>query len=130
MALRTNPAYAHLAYRRAIVVKLLDYLREEYLTLSSAEPRNELICDEVFSADAVVPAAEITLVAEELEQESEHLRLELGKFTFGKVQEEHGLFNRPAPTPASAAAAAVEVNEEGAINGPSGKLGKRRSRRR
>lgn len=93
MATRTNPAYSHLAYRRALVVHLIDVLREEYMALGGGDPKREVICEEVFRDESVVPEDEIQLVVEELEQESEHLRLELGKFAFGKVQEAHGVLN-------------------------------------
>lgn len=90
---KTNPAYAHLAYRHAIVVQLVDELRENYMALSSDEPRKGILCGEVYQEDATVPADEIQLVVEELEEEAHDLELEMRKFTFSQGQQTNGLLS-------------------------------------
>jgi len=90
---KTNPAYAHLAYRRAIVIQLVDELRENYLALSSEEPKKEVLCGDVYQEDSVVPPDELEMVIEELEQEALDLELEMRKFTFTQEQERHGLLS-------------------------------------
>ena len=126
--LKTNPAYAHLAWRRAIVVQLMDDLRENYLALSSSEPRKHIICEEVFREDSTVPEGAISAVYEELEQEAEQLRLELGKFSFGKVQEGHGLLNSGKKAEEARAEESEAGGEEEGDGGGQGQ-GKRRRRR-
>jgi hypothetical protein len=93
MATRTNPVYAHLAYRRALIVNLIEHLREDCMALGGGDPKKEVVCEEVFREDSIVPEDEIQIVVEELEQESEHLRLELAKFSFGKAQKTHGVLS-------------------------------------
>lgn len=90
---RTNPAFAHLAYRRSIVVALVDELRENYMALSGDNPKKSIICPDVLQEDATVPEDEYLSVIEELELEAETLRLELMKFQFTK-RETNGLLNR------------------------------------
>ena len=93
MALRTNPAYAHLAYRKTIVAALKVNLRERYMALSSTEPDKTLLCEDVFHQDSNVPVEEVQLVVEELEQEEERLRIQMTQFSFSKQEENDGLLN-------------------------------------
>jgi hypothetical protein len=94
MTKRTNPAYATLAYRRAIVHAMVTHLREEYMALSSSSPAKEMFSEDVFREDSQVPTEAIQQVIEELEQEGEHLRLELAKFKFDKQESSaHGLLS-------------------------------------
>jgi hypothetical protein len=97
---RTNPAFAHLAYRRSIVVALVDELRENYMALSGDEPKKSIICPDVLQEDATVPEDEYLNVIEELELEAENLRLELMKFQFTK-KESNGLLSRTEDEEAS-----------------------------
>ena len=80
--MKTNPAYAHLAYRRSIITSVIEHMRSNYLALADDNPPQTLFCDGVFQEDATVPPEEIVSVIEELEQESEALRLQLNKFEF------------------------------------------------
>lgn len=80
-ALRTNPAYASLAYRRTIVHQTITYLKREYVGLDE-DPKQTLLCEEVLAADAQVPVEEVAQYLGELEQEKHRLTLELGKFEF------------------------------------------------
>jgi hypothetical protein len=126
---KTNPAYAELAWRRAIVVQLMDDLRENYLALSSSVPKKTIICEDVFREDSVVPEHALSTIYEELEREAENLKLELGKFSFGKVKEAHGLLSSKE-TEASREQHPEEGGEEGSGGEGQGKKRRRRARRR
>ena len=93
MATKTNPAYAHLAYRKTIVAQLKVHLREKYMSLSSPEPEEVMLCEDVFHQDSNVPVEEVQGVVEELEQEEESLRLQMSQFSFSKQEETNGLLN-------------------------------------
>lgn len=80
---RTNPAYAALAYRRTIVHNTLIFLKREFIGLD-AEPQRKMICEEVLHADSEVPVEEIVQFVEELERQHHELTLELNKFEFTK----------------------------------------------
>jgi len=88
------------------------------MALGGGEPKHEVICEEVFREDSIVPEDEIQLVVEELEQEAEHLRLELAKFSFGKAQEAHGVLS---------SAQTEKSKQDGGVQGPP--QGKRKGRR-
>lgn len=86
-ALKTNPAYATLAYRRTIVHTMITYLKREYVGLDS-DPKSKIICEEVLSVDREIPVEEIEQYVEELEREHHSLTLELGKFEFTRQDRE------------------------------------------
>lgn len=90
---KTNPVYAHLAYRRSVVVQLMDELRENYLALSSESPKKEILCGDVYQEDAIVPSDEIQLVLNELEEEAQGLEFQMRKFTFTQEEVTHGLLS-------------------------------------
>lgn len=81
--LKTNPAYAALAYRRTIVKELITLLRRDFVGLDT-DPGKRMICEEVMSADSEVPVEEIADYVDELEQVHHELTLELRKFEFTK----------------------------------------------
>lgn len=80
-AVRTNPAYAALAYRRTIIHNAIILLKREFIGID-AEPNKRMICEDVLHADSEVPAEEIVQYVEELEAEQHSLTLELNKFEF------------------------------------------------
>lgn len=80
-AVRTNPAYAELAYKRTIIHQTIVYLRREFVGLDE-EPKQEMICEDVLASDAVVPIESIAQFVEDLEEEEHNLTLELNKFQF------------------------------------------------
>jgi hypothetical protein len=90
--IKTNPAFAHIAYRRAIVVQLVQDLRDSYMTLSGTVPKKAIICDDVFREESTVPQEELADVMQELELEAANLKLELLKFTFTR-KESDGLLS-------------------------------------
>ena len=79
--IRTNPAYAALAYRRTIIHNAIIMLKREFVGMDS-DPNKKMLCEDVLAVDSEVPAEEIAQYVEELEQEHHSLTLELGKFEF------------------------------------------------
>lgn len=88
-SVRTNPAYATLAYRKAAIKASITYLQREYIGVD-ADPKQQLICEEVMPVDAEVPIEDIAEYVEELEREHRDLELEMGKFTFQKREDTDG----------------------------------------
>jgi hypothetical protein len=86
--MRTNPAYAYLAYRRAIIQQQIHYLQSQYTSVDGTEPKDRMICEEVFQSDAEVPEREIIQFIEELQEKDAHLGLEMNKFEFTKREEQ------------------------------------------
>lgn len=78
--LRTNPAYAHLAYQKAINTRLITFLRRTYIGDELTSPREILVCEEVFQQDQKVPQEEVMHRIQELTQKNADLDLELRKF--------------------------------------------------
>lgn len=81
--IKTNPQYAALAYRRTILHDVIMYLKRRYVGLDD-DPKDQLICEEVFHMDRVTPPDEIDSYVLELEAEEEQLRLELNKYEFSR----------------------------------------------
>ena len=90
---RTNPAYAYLAYRRAIINHVTHLLMTDYVAPTDGEPNEYILSDDVFKTDSQVPISEIKQYLEELQVEDAMLQLEMNKFEF-----------RAAEPPKSAAA--------------------------
>jgi len=79
--MKTNPAYASLAYRKAIVQFVSSSIKTRLLGLTG-EPTERLLCDDVFPVDAEVPAEELVDFIGELNEEEARLDLEMNKFEF------------------------------------------------
>jgi len=79
---RTNPAYAYLAYRRAIINHVTHLLVTDYVAPSDGEPNEYIFSDDVFKTDSQVPISEIKQYLEELQVEDASLQLEMNKFEF------------------------------------------------
>jgi hypothetical protein len=80
--LRTNPALAHLAYKKAIVNRTIAFLRRQYIGDETSDPRETLICEEVYPVDSHVPPEAIQHYLEGLAEEVAQLDLEIRKFDF------------------------------------------------
>jgi hypothetical protein len=78
--LRTNPAYAHLAYQKSIKNREIVFLRRTYLGDEVTDPREVLVCEEVFPQDSKVPQEAIQHRIEELTEEVAALEIELRRF--------------------------------------------------
>lgn len=94
----TNPAYAYLAYRRAIMLATINHLRETYTTINGTDPKGTIVCEEVFQADAEVPNDEILQFIEELQEREAHLKLEMNKFEFIKKDDGEDQEQKAAPS--------------------------------
>lgn len=79
---RTNPAYAYLAYRRAIINHVTHLLVTDYVAPVDGEANESIFSDDVFKSDSQVPISEIKLYLEELQAEDARLQLEMNKFEF------------------------------------------------
>jgi hypothetical protein len=82
MTQRTNPAYAELAYRRAILRHLVNHMLTRFVGRTGQPPAELIICDEVFREDSEVPNESIVAFVEELQEREASTALELGKFEF------------------------------------------------
>ena len=84
--IKTNEAYAAIAYRRTILRDVITHLRRQYVGVDG-EPKAQLICEEVFQVDSIVPQEEVNRVVEELVDQEAELQLELSKFEFARKDE-------------------------------------------
>ena len=82
--MKTNEAYAQIAYRHAIIGEIIAGLRNDFMALDSDKPQKTIHCEQVFPEDSEVPQGALISVINELEQESESLRIELSKFQLTK----------------------------------------------
>lgn len=78
--LRTNPAYAHLAYKKAILRRTIVFLRRTFVGDELTDPRETLVCEEVFPVDSNVPQEEIQHYIENLTDEEAEIQRQLSKF--------------------------------------------------
>ena len=80
---RTNPEYAAMAYRKALLSECVSFLKS-YTALMGGEPKGKIVSEDVVRDDSEVPQEEILEFITGLQQESEGLRLEMAKFDFVK----------------------------------------------
>lgn len=78
---KTNPAYAALAYRKAIVQYVAENIKARFIGVTG-DPPERLMCEEVFPVDAEVPVEDIAQYYTELAEEEAKIDLEMGKFEF------------------------------------------------
>lgn len=83
---KTNPAYAAIAYRKAIVQYVAEHIKAQFIGVTG-EPPNRLLCEEVFPVDAEVPVEDIQQYYAELAEEEGKLDLELNKFEFMRKED-------------------------------------------
>lgn len=85
---RTNPVYAQLAFRRAIISHVVSLLSSDYTSVMGGEqPEKVIHAEDVFPEDNPVPEEEIQDYISELELSDEELRLEMLKFNFVRQDE-------------------------------------------
>lgn len=78
--LRTNPAYAHLAYQKALANRVIGFLRRTYVGDELTDPREILVCEDVFQQDQQVPQEEVVHFIEKLTEQVASLEMELRRF--------------------------------------------------
>jgi len=83
---RTNPAYAALAYRKAVLHSVVTFLDRQFLSPSGVAARETMFSDEVFQIDGEVPQLDISQYMEGLVTEMEIISLEMAKFEFTRKQ--------------------------------------------
>lgn len=84
---RTNPAYAYLAYRRAVIQHVAHVLTTEYTAPVGEDPNQHIYADDVFRCDAEVPVPDVVGFIEELQAEDARLQLEMNKFEFRALEQ-------------------------------------------
>ena len=82
MTMRTNPAYAEIAYRRSILRHLVNHMLTRFVSRTGQPASEVIVCDEVFREDSEVPDTSIMAFIEELQETEALVALELGKFEF------------------------------------------------
>lgn len=78
--LRTNPAFAHLAYEKTIIARTKVFLRRAFLGDELSSPKEILICEEVFPIDSHIPQEAIQHYIEKLTDEEAELDRQLRQF--------------------------------------------------
>ncbi len=88
MTTRTNEAYAHLAYKRAVVAYLSNHLQSRCTSAFGDDPAQVIVSEDVFREDSEDPPEFIQRNIEKLAKEEESLRLEMNKFQFTKQEDD------------------------------------------
>lgn len=96
MTMRTNPAYLELAYKKAVVVELMNVLREKYTPAFGDTPDKTIICEDVFRDDSEVPQDAIEEFIKELAVQESKIDLELNRFEFVKRGEDGNVSGQKA----------------------------------
>ena len=84
MKSKINPAYAHLAYQKAILQHMHHYLLSDVLASGGGEGV-QILSEDVFFGHAEVPTEDIMEFAEEIQLQIVNLDLELRKFEFREI---------------------------------------------
>lgn len=79
---RTNPAYYHLACRKAILREQIQFLLMNFVGVGGEDPPRTVIAEDVFACDAEVPRDVVFEQVEELRAREAQVQLELNKFDF------------------------------------------------
>lgn len=89
MPLKTNPIYAVIAYRKAILQEAISLVQRQFIGAGGAEPRDHIVCEDVFSIDSQVPVEEIQQFVHDLQAQKLQLELEMNEFDFGRKMNGH-----------------------------------------
>lgn len=78
-----NSEYFELAYRRAILCRVVGLLKKDFTTaLGNDEASEVIVCEDVIQSYAEVPEEEVVKFIAKLEVEESQLKEELSKFEF------------------------------------------------
>jgi hypothetical protein len=83
---RTNPAYAYLAYRKAIIGHTITYLLSNVVGSEGLDATVRIVSDDVFREDEDVPTEEVQSYVDELQEEEARLSLEMSQFEFVRAK--------------------------------------------
>jgi hypothetical protein len=97
--MRTNPEYALLAYRKAILMEVISLIRQRHLSDEGAD--KPLYAEDVFHADAQVPRENFAQYVQELEVERADLERKLFTFELTQKQTKEQKPNVPQRPPSS-----------------------------
>jgi hypothetical protein len=92
---RTNHAYAHLAYRAAIIDVIVEHLMEHYVGNEATTPEMEIECTQLVREDSTVPVDELLNFVDDLKGKKAVIDHELSKFSFVRRSDEQGLGLKP-----------------------------------
>lgn len=87
----TNPAYAHLAYKRAVLEHVTNYLLEGYVGTDDSPP-NLIDCPYVAQSDRSVPRDEVVHFIDQLRISTARVEDEMNRFDFVR-REDAGLYD-------------------------------------
>lgn len=82
--MRTNPEYAALAYRKAVLQDVIIYLQRQYLGVGGLDPKGQLYTEDLFKTDCEVPEDHVNEVVIDLMLQKQRVQLEMDQFIFGK----------------------------------------------
>ena len=88
--LKTNPAYAHLAYQKAITTRVITFLRRNFIGDELTDPREILVCEDVFQQDQKVPQEEVMHFIQRLVEKNAQLDVELKRFQLVAPTQQQG----------------------------------------
>lgn len=80
--MRTNPAYAALAYRKAILDHAINYYLTNCTGANGVPPQSEIVCNDVFAEDRVLPQDVVMEFVEDLQREAQDIQTQMGQFQF------------------------------------------------
>lgn len=80
--MRTNPAYAALAYQKAVLKYTINFLMENVVAAHGGDPREVIVCEDVFREDSEVPIDNVLSFIENLQEQQADIQLQINKFEF------------------------------------------------
>lgn len=87
----TNPAYAHLAYKRALLEHVTNYLLEEYVGTDDTPP-HLVDCPYIAQSERTVPRDEVVHFIDQLRISTARVEDEMNRFDFVR-REDAGLYD-------------------------------------
>ena len=95
---KTNPEYAAMAYRKAILGECVTHLLR-FTPAMGEEPKGRIYSEDTIRDDSEVPQDDLQDFILSLQQEAESLRLEMAKFDFVKRDHDTSQHSqKPAPS--------------------------------
>jgi hypothetical protein len=91
---RTNPEYAAMAYRKALLGVCVAHLTRHTGAMGE-DPVGSIVSEDVVREDSLVPEEEIVDFITEMQQEQESLRLEMSRFDFVKRVDDDSSKHKP-----------------------------------
>lgn len=74
--------YMELAYKKAIIQRVIFFLKHTCLPEMGEAPKEQIICEDVIYSNRIVPPAPITDLMDDLQESKKAIQLELDKYRF------------------------------------------------